>query len=281
MLWTVAPSLVFFLFVYAVLGTWLTTSVFGKRLMQLQYLLLQKEGDLRFDLVRTRENSGAPILALHFMGSAFLIGCVLSATSLMILHCLDYVFSLGLAVLCSGAESIAFYNGEKHEENCATLRLALLVAVARIRIIWSTFLSLWTNFYQHATILLPSLLTAPRYFEGKIEFGVITQVTSLVLQHLLQCRAILDSEAAAHSFEVDEMWCLLQVSFAFSRIESALNYILNHLQELSGLAAEAERLDALLSGGLSTSLHASPCEGVQLLYLPAASLMIAPNHLEG
>lgn len=87
---------------------------------------------------------------------------------------------------CSGAESIAFYNGEKHEENCATLRLALLVAVARIRIIWSTFLSLWTNFYQHATILLPSLLTAPRYFEGKIEFGVITQVTFLVLQHLLQ-----------------------------------------------------------------------------------------------
>ncbi|KAK9916830.1 hypothetical protein WJX75_007512 [Coccomyxa subellipsoidea] len=165
-LWTVAPSLVLFLFVYAAVGTWLTTSVFGKRLMQLQYMVLQKEGDLRFDLVRTRENS----------------------------------------------ESIAFYNGEKHEESCATLRLALLVAVARIRIIWSTFLALWTNFYQHATILLPSLLTAPRYFEGKIEFGVITQV-----------------------------------SFAFSRIESALNYILNHLNELSGLAAEAERLDALLS----------------------------------
>ena len=41
---------------------------------------------------------------------------------------------------------------------------------------------------------------------------------------------------------------LSQVSFAFSRIESALNYILNHLNELSGLAAEAERLDALLSG---------------------------------
>ena len=43
--------------------------------------------------------------------------------------------------------------------------------------------------------------------------------------------------------------CLLQVSFAFGRIESALNYILNHLNELSGLAAQAERLDALLAGG--------------------------------
>lgn len=60
-LWTVAPSLVLFLFVYAVVGTWLTTSVFGKRLMQLQYLSLQKEGDLRFDLVRTRENSGVQL----------------------------------------------------------------------------------------------------------------------------------------------------------------------------------------------------------------------------
>lgn len=57
-LWTVAPSLVLFLLLYTGIGTWLTTSVFGKRLMQLQYIVLQKEGDLRFDLVRTRENSG-------------------------------------------------------------------------------------------------------------------------------------------------------------------------------------------------------------------------------
>ena len=57
-LWTVAPSLVLFLLVYAAVGTVLTTTVFGKRLMQLQFLQLQKEGDLRFDLVRTRENSG-------------------------------------------------------------------------------------------------------------------------------------------------------------------------------------------------------------------------------
>ena len=54
-----APSLVFFLLAYATIGTWLTTAVFGKRLMQLQFSQLQKEGDLRFDLVRARENSGA------------------------------------------------------------------------------------------------------------------------------------------------------------------------------------------------------------------------------
>ena len=59
-LWTVAPSLVFFLLAYAAVGTVLTTTVFGKRLVQLQFMQLQREGDLRFDLVRTRENSGAP-----------------------------------------------------------------------------------------------------------------------------------------------------------------------------------------------------------------------------
>ena len=57
-LWSVAPNLVLFLFAYTAIGTWLTASAFGKRLMQLSYTLLQKEGDLRFNLVRTRENSG-------------------------------------------------------------------------------------------------------------------------------------------------------------------------------------------------------------------------------
>ena len=58
-LWSVAPSLVFVLIAYAVLGTWFTTTVFGRRLMALDFGLLKSEGDLRFDLVRVRENAGA------------------------------------------------------------------------------------------------------------------------------------------------------------------------------------------------------------------------------
>ena len=54
----VAPNLVFFLLAYSAIGTWLTTSVFGKRLMQLTYVVLKREGDLRFTFLRTRENSG-------------------------------------------------------------------------------------------------------------------------------------------------------------------------------------------------------------------------------
>lgn len=58
LLWTVTPKLVWFLFLYAGVGTWITTSAFGKRLMQLHFTAVQREGDLRFDMVRTRENAG-------------------------------------------------------------------------------------------------------------------------------------------------------------------------------------------------------------------------------
>lgn len=53
-----APRMVFYLLAYAGIGTFITTGMFGKKLMMLQFVTLQKEGDLRFDLVRARENSG-------------------------------------------------------------------------------------------------------------------------------------------------------------------------------------------------------------------------------
>ena len=57
-LWTISPNLVLFMFLYTAVGTFCTTTVFGKRLMQLDYRVLKKAGDLRFSLLRTRENSG-------------------------------------------------------------------------------------------------------------------------------------------------------------------------------------------------------------------------------
>ena len=48
--------------------------------------------------------------------------------------------------------------------------------VSRRKIWFTMLLSLWQNAYGYATILIPSLLTAPRYFRGEIEFGVISQV---------------------------------------------------------------------------------------------------------
>ena len=74
------------------------------------------------------------------------------------------------------SEAIAFYNGEAREAAMAVQRLSSMVQTARQRVAWAAGLSLWSNCYSYATIIMPSLLTAPRYFAGEVEFGVITQV---------------------------------------------------------------------------------------------------------
>ena len=78
--------------------------------------------------------------------------------------------------LCEHAESIAFYNGAPREAATAVGRLASLILTARQRVAWAGGLSLVSNYYSYITIIMPSLLTAPRYFAGEVEFGVITQV---------------------------------------------------------------------------------------------------------
>ena len=78
-------------------------------------------------------------------------------------------------VSCS-AESIAFYGGEAREQGAAQARMGSLVNYMKRKIAWTGGLSLWTNAYSYVTMLIPPLLTAPRYFAGEVEFGVITQV---------------------------------------------------------------------------------------------------------
>ena len=62
-LWTISRSLVFFLIVYATVSTVFTGAVFGKRLITLNFLQLQREADFRFSLVRVREH--AEPIAFH------------------------------------------------------------------------------------------------------------------------------------------------------------------------------------------------------------------------
>ena len=171
---SLAPGLVGFLLAYAVVGTWVTAACFGRPLTALAFHVLEKEANLRFDLVRVREN----------------------------------------------AESVAFYGADGREARTATKRLESAVAVRRRQAAVHAWLSLWQNIYGYATILVPSLLMAPKYFAGEVRFGTITQV-----------------------------------SFAFNRIESALSYVINHLAALSSLAAETERLDALLGALAPGAAH--------------------------
>lgn len=56
-LWSISQQLVIFLLIYALAGTLITTGVFGKILVNLNYKQLQKEANFRFGLVRVRENA--------------------------------------------------------------------------------------------------------------------------------------------------------------------------------------------------------------------------------
>ncbi|MCU0525921.1 MAG: ABC transporter ATP-binding protein/permease [Elainella sp. Prado103] len=58
-LWGISQPLVFFLVLYALVGTLVTTVVFGKPLVRLNFEQLKREANLRFSLVRVRENAEA------------------------------------------------------------------------------------------------------------------------------------------------------------------------------------------------------------------------------
>ncbi|MGB3615151.1 MAG: SbmA/BacA-like family transporter, partial [Elainellaceae cyanobacterium] len=58
-LFGISKPLVLFLVVYALLGTSVTTLVFGRPLVRLNFQQLKKEADFRFSLIRIRENSEA------------------------------------------------------------------------------------------------------------------------------------------------------------------------------------------------------------------------------
>ena len=56
-LWSISHGLVYFLLVYATIGTLVTTMVFGRPLVALNFFQLRREADFRYSLVRVRENA--------------------------------------------------------------------------------------------------------------------------------------------------------------------------------------------------------------------------------
>ncbi|WP_373462085.1 ABC transporter ATP-binding protein/permease [Calothrix sp. FACHB-1219] len=56
-LWSISPTLMIFLIIYAGAGTLISIGFFGKRLVNINVEQQKKEGDFRFGLVRLRENA--------------------------------------------------------------------------------------------------------------------------------------------------------------------------------------------------------------------------------
>ena len=79
---------------------------------------------------------------------------------------------------------------------------------------------------SYATILVPSLLTAPRYFSGEVEFGVITLVCLSSLHtflaptlgwslHFSQCYHVLPCTALCmQTFSARTRWASLSIALS-------------------------------------------------------------------
>jgi vitamin B12/bleomycin/antimicrobial peptide transport system ATP-binding/permease protein len=73
------------------------------------------------------------------------------------------------------AESIAFYRGEKKESTRARQRLHKALENLKLIINWNRNLGFFTTGYNYVVTILPTIIVAPLYLDGKIEIGVVTQ----------------------------------------------------------------------------------------------------------
>ncbi|MEP0924077.1 ABC transporter ATP-binding protein/permease [Leptolyngbya sp. ST-U4] len=84
-------------------------------------------------------------------------------------------FRYGLIHVRDNAESIAFYRGENQEIGQLGQRFNRVLQNFNFLIRWQRNLSFFTKGYEYAIVILPSLIMAPLFFAGQIQFGDITQ----------------------------------------------------------------------------------------------------------
>jgi vitamin B12/bleomycin/antimicrobial peptide transport system ATP-binding/permease protein len=108
------------------------------------------------------------------------------------------------------AESIAFYRGERREHADLLMRLIRALRNTVSIIAWNRNLGFFTNSYNYAALVLPTVIVAPLYMRGEIQFGVVTQAGG-----------------------------------AFAQVLAAVSLIITQFEQLSDYVANAQRLGIL------------------------------------
>ncbi|MCG7372510.1 ABC transporter ATP-binding protein/permease [Pseudomonas luteola] len=115
---------------YAAIGTVLTHYI-GRRLIGLSNQQQRYEADLRFGLIRVREN----------------------------------------------AESIALYNGEQNEQQRLQERFGHVWGNFWMLMRYQKRLTFFTSGYSQIAVIIGAVLSAPRYFSGRIQLGDMMQIS--------------------------------------------------------------------------------------------------------
>lgn len=140
-------------------------------------------------------------------------------------------FRYGLIHVRDNAESIAFYRGEGQELLQVRRRFVEALRNFNFLIGWQRNIGFFTKSYEYAIIILPSLILAPIYFAGQIQFGDITQA-----------------------------------NFAFARILEAFSiFILNYeIERLSAFAAGINRLETFAESlAVQRQAHAIDTQSIE------------------
>jgi vitamin B12/bleomycin/antimicrobial peptide transport system ATP-binding/permease protein len=118
-------------------------------------------------------------------------------------------FRYGLVHIRDNAEAIAFYGGEQQEAQQVGQRFSEALRNFNFLIGWERNLGFFTTSYGYFVVVVPSVVVAPMFFAGQIDFGAISQA-----------------------------------GFAFSQILGALSIIVDNFTDLSGFIAGIDRLSS-------------------------------------
>ncbi|MFM1901579.1 MAG: ABC transporter ATP-binding protein/permease [Synechococcaceae bacterium WB9_4xC_028] len=135
-------------------------------------------------------------------------------------------FRYGLVHVRDNAESIAFYAGEKPEQEETQRRLGSVVRNFNLLIIWRVVIDVMRRSIGYASNFFPYLVMAAPYFAGEIDYGGF-----------------------------------IQANFAFGMVESSLFFVVNQIEELAQFTAGITRLEGFQSKVEQVSQQAPDATG--------------------
>jgi putative ATP-binding cassette transporter len=120
-------------------------------------------------------------------------------------------FRYGLVRVRDNAESVAFFRGEKREESDLVGRFAEVLRNSLRIIGWNRNLAFFTYAYGYIALIVPTLVVAPMFMRGEVEFGIVTQAEGAFAQVLMALSLIIAqfdglSASTAGMKRLGELW---------------------------------------------------------------------------